>query len=259
MDLNRGSEESQCLKCRKVSLGDGLVEPPANSIELIKKGLIVARSVAKADEDVLHVRVFNPTEKQMIIQAGTVIASLSRLEEVSMEMCKLAEPNETNTNKDIPEHLKDLFVRSTDEVPAQCHNLIKELLVENADVFSIGPSDLGQTSFVQHSIDTGTAIPIRQAQRRHPMTQRKEIDEQVKNLLAQGLIEPVTSPWASNIVLVKKKDGSHRLCVVYRQLNAETIKDAFPRTCGFSKRSSNGTGQIGSCSEVARTNHGWRS
>ena len=96
-------------------------------------------------------------------------------------------------------------------------------------MFSLtGPSDLGQTNVVQHGIDTGSAKPIRQAQRRHPMAQRQEIDVQVKDLLAQGLIEPVASPWASNIVLVKEKDGSQRLCVDYRQLNAQTTKNAYP-------------------------------
>ena len=47
-------------------------------------------------------------------------------------------------------------------------------------------------------------------------------------MLAQGVIEPASSPWASNIVLVRKKDGSSRCCVDYRQLNSATRKDAYP-------------------------------
>ena len=47
-------------------------------------------------------------------------------------------------------------------------------------------------------------------------------------MLAQGTIEPALSPWASNVVLVKKKDGSLRCCIDYRQVNSLTRKDAYP-------------------------------
>jgi len=47
-------------------------------------------------------------------------------------------------------------------------------------------------------------------------------------MLAQGTIEPAFSPWASNVVLVKKKDGSLRCCIDYRQVNSLTRKDAYP-------------------------------
>lgn len=43
-----------------------------------------------------------------------------------------------------------------------------------------------------------------------------------------GLVEPASSERASNVVIVKKSDKSLRLCVDYRQLNARTIKDAYP-------------------------------
>ena len=46
--------------------------------------------------------------------------------------------------------------------------------------------------------------------------------------MSSGVIEPSESPWASSIVLVRKKDGSLRYCIDYRQLNDLTIKDSYP-------------------------------
>ncbi len=57
---------------------------------------------------------------------------------------------------------------------------------------------------------------------------RKEIDNQVQKLLDADLIEPSHSPWASPVILVRKKDGSYRFCIDYRRLNSITIKDAHP-------------------------------
>ena len=99
---------------------------------------------------------------------------------------------------------------------------MRDLLAEYSDIFSTGTFDMGRTSLVEHSIDTGSHRPIRQALRRHPRAHLDEIDSQVDGLLENGLIEPAASPRASNIVSVKKKDGSFRLCVDYRRLNSVT-------------------------------------
>ncbi|GBM23243.1 Retrovirus-related Pol polyprotein from transposon 297 [Araneus ventricosus] len=47
-------------------------------------------------------------------------------------------------------------------------------------------------------------------------------------MVDNGIIEESSGPWASSIVLVKKKDGSTRFCVSYRKLNEMTIKDSYP-------------------------------
>jgi len=103
-----------------------------------------------------------------------------------------------------------------------------KVLQQYSDVFSKSDNDLGVTDTVTHKIDTGDAVPIRQLMRQYPPAHLQAIDEHVNSMLDQGIIEPVTSPWALNLVLVRKKDGSYRCCVNYRPLNAVTRKDAYP-------------------------------
>jgi len=54
------------------------------------------------------------------------------------------------------------------------------------------------------------------------------VEKELQEMLAQGIIEPCTSEWAAPIVLVKKKNGSLRLCVDYRKLNSLSNIDAYP-------------------------------
>ena len=51
---------------------------------------------------------------------------------------------------------------------------------------------------------------------------------QVQQMLSSNVIRPSNSPWASPVVIVRKKDGSLRFCVDFRQLNAATVKDTHP-------------------------------
>ena len=102
------------------------------------------------------------------------------------------------------------------------------LIGEFQDIFSRGEFDLGETALGEHAIDTGDARPIRQQMRRHPRHLQDEIDSQVAKMMEAGDVEPSRGPWASNVVMVRKHDGSYRLCVDLRGVNAVTRKDAFP-------------------------------
>ena len=78
---------------------------------------------------------------------------------------------------------------------------------------------------MKHHIDTGTAKPVKQRPRRLADVQVDAMREQVKELHEKGIIYPCDSPWAANVVMVKKKCGSWRMCVDYRDLNAVTINN----------------------------------
>ena len=104
---------------------------------------------------------------------------------------------------------------------------LNELFKEFQDVFSQGDNDLGNTPLLQHGIETN-GPSLRQPYRRQNPAVRREEMAQVQQMLSSDVIRPSNSPWASPVVMVRKKDGSLRFCVDFRQLNAATVKDAHP-------------------------------
>ena len=104
----------------------------------------------------------------------------------------------------------------------------RNLVKKYRDVFAFPGDQLGRTSLVQHVIDTGDAMPIKQRPYRASPDVKKEIDRQVDEMLENGIIQESVFPWSSPVVLVKKKDGSYRFCVDFRKLNKVTKLDSFP-------------------------------
>ena len=105
---------------------------------------------------------------------------------------------------------------------------VTQLLQKHAGVFSAGSFDLGECSVIPHEISLSDGPPIRLPYRRIPPHLMPEVKSMLQEMLDQGIIRHSKSSFASPIVLVKKKDGSLRLCVDYRQLNDRTTKDSFP-------------------------------
>ena len=128
----------------------------------------------------------------------------------------------------VPPHLKKLYERSLDCIQEEERPALVSFLREYEDVFARDANDLGRSSAVQHRIDTGDAMPIKQPPRRVPLHKKMVVQEEVEKMLNRGVIEPSDGPWASPIVLVTKKDGSTRFCVDFRRLNEATKKDAYP-------------------------------
>ena len=104
---------------------------------------------------------------------------------------------------------------------------LRRLLEEYQDVFSKEGNPISSTSLVEHEIHT-TGPPIRLPFRRQNPIVRDIEQQQVKEMLRDEVVKPSTSPWASPVVMVKKKDGSMRFCVDFCKMNDATIKDAHP-------------------------------
>ena len=106
----------------------------------------------------------------------------------------------------------------------------KELVDEFKDVFpDTLPKGRPPKRDIVHEIHTeeGAKPPSRPPCRLGPAEQ-DEMEEQVKDLLAQGFIRPSASPYGAPILFVPKKDGRWRMCIDYRALNKQTVKDQFP-------------------------------
>ncbi|GJT99466.1 putative reverse transcriptase domain-containing protein [Tanacetum coccineum] len=82
---------------------------------------------------------------------------------------------------------------------------------------------------VEFQIDLilGTA-PVARAPYRLALSEMQELSNQLQELSDRGFIRPSTSPWGAPILFVKKKDGSFRMCIDYRELNKLTIKNRYP-------------------------------
>ena len=85
-----------------------------------------------------------------------------------------------------------------------------------------------RTANIELNIQLFDDKPIFHSPRRLPFAERDIVNTQVDEWLKDGIIEPCSSPYASQVVVVRKKDGKHRVCIDYRSLNRKLIKDHYP-------------------------------
>ncbi|MCG7868952.1 MAG: DDE-type integrase/transposase/recombinase [Candidatus Thiodiazotropha taylori] len=131
-------------------------------------------------------------------------------------------------DKSIPDHLKDLFQRSTVELSDIEKEKVADLLGRYQDTFSCNEWDIGLTHLTEHAIKTEGKGPVRLPPRRVPLAHADKEKQAIEDMKAKGVIRESVSPWASPICLVSKKDGGVRLCVDYRKVNELVKPDGFP-------------------------------
>ena len=106
---------------------------------------------------------------------------------------------------------------------------LENILTEFDDLFKKHKADFGRCTIAKHPVELEPdAVTHREGARRMSPEKAQRANQEVRNLLALGMIQPSLSLWASGIVMVKKKNGELRFCCDFRPLTEVTVKDAYP-------------------------------
>ena len=184
---------------------ESLVKPP--------HGLSLDMVVANRNPFPVHLKkgtVLGRVEPAILANEEEIVGDTSGAEgspeQPPEEETHVAALSEQGTqNRQRLQELIGLLPLKLDHLSEEYQKLMK-CLEANTDVFALNATELGITSLVSHAIDTGESKPIRQGPQRTPFALRKTVDQMVEYMLTQGVVEESQNPWASPIVLVKKKE-----------------------------------------------------
>lgn len=169
------------------------------------------------------IRLLNAGNSPVTLAASTVVTTADFV---------TVEPHDRDTvshvsTVDKASAIAEMVSQVHESVPEDVRADLSRVLHNFAGAFSFDDLDIGHATAARHSIDVGDAQPVRQRLRRQPPAHQAVIETHVKDMLRQGIIEPTQSPWAANLVVVRKKSGDFRCCIDFRGLNNVTRKDAY--------------------------------
>lgn len=214
--------------CAQYSGATVLFEPVEQGLPA---GLLASPSLVQVVRGMAYVPVINVGNTDVLLYPRTVVGTLDVANVVSLPAGITEVPSltvsvasQTSASSALdPVETIDLSPLHPEE-----QSQVRLLLRKYTSVFAAHDQDLGCTNLITHDIPLLDDIPVRQRYRRIPPSEYELVKEHINQLLEAQVIRESSSPYASPIVLVRKKDGSIRLCVDYRQLNIKTRKDAFP-------------------------------
>lgn len=217
------------------SSGTVLMEPLTNSNHL-PHGLLVSPALVRVFHGTVYIPVVNVGITAATLHPHCPLGFLTTAETMGLprginestgEAGHVAANvnSQTGTVSTVQEHIRDLDLTV---LPESDQSQVRALLLKHEAVFSAFEGDLGCTNLISHEIPVLDDAPVRQRYRRIPPSDYDAVKAHIHQLLESKVVRESSSPYASPIVLVRKKDGSIRLCVDYRQLNRKTRKDAFP-------------------------------
>ena len=126
------------------------------------------------------------------------------------------------------------MIRENEHLNDQQQDAMIAMLCKHSDRFSLEGENMERTNTVNHEINTGDTRPFRERLRTYSPQVQEIIDKEVQRMLKEGVIQPSKSPYASNLLLVRKPDPSskggvkNRVCASFVQLNKQTVKDSYP-------------------------------
>ena len=173
-----------------------------------------ARCLTRVVNGCVTINCINTSTDSIKLYAGT---SIGTAESFSVE-------SEVNCGIN-PDEIKQLVTDS--EINETERKELYNLLLKYVSVFSWDGKP-GRTNVIKHRIKTGNATAISKKPYRTSIAEQETIKKEIDKMLEEGIIKHSSSPWASPVVLVRKKDGKVRFCVDYRGLNAVTERDVYP-------------------------------
>jgi hypothetical protein len=127
-----------------------------------------------------------------------------------------------------PFTLKDLEVAVDSKTDLQTRQKLLELINEYRDCFAENISEIGTCKVRELSIELEDSLPVVYRPYRLSYAEREFVKKQVREMKENGIIRESSSPYASPILLVRKKNNEWRFCVDFRRLNLKTLKDRYP-------------------------------
>lgn len=190
---------------------------------LLARQVCVARGILQLSSRTAQILVTNFSREYQHFAPRTAIAYLEPVSD--NPACLTVGQNGADATCDVPANSK---IDVNSKLSGGQQASIRSLLQSFADCFA-STSKVNQTPIAKHRIITNPdERPVRQRAYRVSRKEQDAIRNQVQQMLTDDIIQPSTSPWASPVVLVKKKDGTMRFCVDYRKLNNVTKKDVYP-------------------------------
>ncbi|EFO82947.1 hypothetical protein CRE_00852 [Caenorhabditis remanei] len=199
----------------------------------------IATSVCEVGADgKAYVTVSNFGTKSILLRKGQQIAG-GEVDDFEVLQEKVAEENWKETEatvcnlvqKDTDSERWNTLCEHLKKQESNCESEeeIWKVIQSFQHIFAVSDSELGRTNATTCEIELlQGAEPIRQRPRPIPLAIRPQIREILQKMLAQDVIRVSKSPWSSPVVIVKKKDGSVRMCVDYRKVNKVVKNNAHP-------------------------------
>lgn len=213
------------------SFGTGrsaLFEPPSSGLP---GGLLASPALVPVSNGTVYIPVVNVGTNDVLLYPRSILGSLAEVYVTSMppEIAEVRVAHASVQKQEAPDPMgAKIEALDLSALNGSEQGQVRSLLLKYRSVFAAHEGDLGCTHLISHEIPLLDNVPVRQRYRRLPPSEYDVVKSHIQQLLEAQIIRESCSPYASPIVLVKKKDGSPRLCVDYRQLNSKTRKDAFP-------------------------------